>query len=135
MALDYPDDLKYLDTHEYVRLEGNIATIGISAYAVDQLGDIVFLELAGIGDILQKGNTFGNVESVKVAEDLYAPVSGVVLERNSAVLGAIDNSQSPDQLVNDPYGKGWLLKVQISDPSDLDTAMPASDYRLKVEGH
>ncbi len=135
MALDYPDDLKYLDTHEYVRLEGEVATIGISAYAIDQLGDIVFLELAEVGDALEKGNTFGNVESVKVAEDLYTPVSGIVLERNTAVLEAIDNSESPDQLVNDPYGEGWLLKLQISNPSDLDDAMPADEYRLKVEGH
>ncbi|MCS6814713.1 MAG: glycine cleavage system protein GcvH [Cyanobacteria bacterium] len=134
MALDYPDDVKYLDTHEYVRLDGDIATVGISAYAIDQLGDIVFLELADIGKALAKGDTFGNIESVKVAEDLYSPVSGVVIERNTRVLEAIDNAESPDQLVNDPYGEGWLIKLQITDPSELTGAMSADDYRLKVEG-
>lgn len=135
MALDYPDDVRYLDTHEYVRLDGDIATIGISAYAIDQLGDIVFLELADIGETLAKGDTFGNIESVKVAEDLYSPVSGVVVERNTLVLEAIDNAEPPEQLVNDPYGEGWLIKLQISDPSELTDAMSADDYRLKVEGH
>jgi glycine cleavage system H protein len=135
MALDYPDDRKYLDTHEYVYLDGDVATIGISAYAIDQLGDIVFLELAEVGDTLEKGSTFGNIESVKVAEDLYTPVAGEVIARNEAILAAIDNAEAPEPLVNDPYGEGWLLKLRVSEPVDLSGAMAAADYRLSVEGH
>ena len=105
MAFDYPEDLKYLDTHEYVRLDGEIATLGISAFAVDQLGDIVFLELPEIGDALEKGESFGTIESVKAVEDMYAPISGTVIERNEAMI------ESPELVSEDPYGEGWLLKT------------------------
>lgn len=128
MGLEYPEDLKYLDTHEYVRLDGEIATIGISAFAVDQLGDIVFLELPEIGEALEKGVSFGTVESVKAVEDLNAPISGTVVERNSAMLDA------PEELGEDPYGEGWLLKVRINDSDELDEALSANEYRTLVEG-
>lgn len=82
MAFEYPEDLRYLDSHEYVRLDGEIATIGVSAFALDELGDIVFLELPEVGDTLAKGETFASIESVKAAEDLYAPISGTVIDRN-----------------------------------------------------
>lgn len=128
MALEYPDDLKYLDTHEYARLDGEIATIGITAFAVDQLGDIVFLELPDVGEALEKGETFGTVESVKAVEDLKAPVSGTVVERNDPLL------DSPEQLAEDPYGEAWMLKVRVDDPSELDDALTASQYQAQVEG-
>ncbi len=128
MALEYPNDLKYLDSHEYARLEGDTATIGISAFAVDQLGDIVFLELPEVGDKVEKGSSFGSVESVKAVEDIYAPISGKVVERNDAVVDA------PEKVGEDPYGEGWLLKVQVNDSSELDDALSADDYRQKVEG-
>ncbi|PSB17014.1 glycine cleavage system protein H [filamentous cyanobacterium CCP1] len=128
MALEYPDDLKYLDSHEYARLDGEIATIGITAFAVDQLGDIVFLELPDIGDALEKGENFGTVESVKAVEDLKAPVSGTVIERNDALLDA------PEQLAEDPYGEAWMLKVRVNDPAELDDALTASEYQEQVEG-
>jgi glycine cleavage system H protein len=128
MALEYPDDLKYLDSHEYVRLDGDIATIGISAFAVDQLGDIVFLELPEIGDKLVKGESFGTVESVKAVEDLNAPVTGTVVERNTAVVDA------PEQLAEDPYGEGWLLKIRLDDSEELDEVLTAEEYRQQVEG-
>ena len=128
MALEYPEDLKYLDSHEYVRLEGLIATVGISAFAVDQLGDIVFLELPDVGDALEKGETFGNVESVKAVEDLKSPVSGTVVERNEVMI------EAPEQLTEDPYGEGWLLKVRVNDSEQLEDAMSASEYRAQVEG-
>ena len=128
MAMEFPDDLKYLDSHEYVRLDGEIATIGISAFAVDQLGDIVFLELPDVNDALEKGETFGNVESVKAVEELKAPVSGTVVERNDAIV------EAPEELADDPYGEGWLLKVRIGDESDLDDALSADEYRALVEG-
>ncbi|MGB7709400.1 MAG: glycine cleavage system protein GcvH [Microcoleus sp.] len=128
MALKYPDDLKYLDTHEYIRLEGEIATIGISAFAVDQLGDIVFLELPEVGASLEKGETFGTVESVKAVEDLKAPVTGTVVERNDAIV------ESPENLAEDPYAEGWLLKVRVDNPREVDDALSVEDYRLMVEG-
>lgn len=128
MALQYPDDLKYLDTHEYIRLEGEIATIGISAFAVDQLGDIVFLELPAVGGTLEKGEAFGTVESVKAVEDLKAPITGTVLERNDAIV------ESPENLADDPYGAGWLLKVRVDNPSETDDALSVEEYRKMVEG-
>lgn len=128
MAFEYPEDLKYLDTHEYVRLEGEIATLGISAFAVDQLGDIVFLELPDIGDALEKGESFGTIESVKAVEDMYAPISGTVIERNEAMV------DSPELISEDPYGEGWFLKVRIDDDENLGDTLSASEYRAAVEG-
>ncbi|EKQ69094.1 glycine cleavage system H protein [Leptolyngbyaceae cyanobacterium JSC-12] len=128
MALEYPDDLKYLDSHEYARLDGEIATIGITAFAVDQLGDIVFLELPDIGDVVEKGEKFGTIESVKAVEDLNAPVTGTVVEVNTPLVDA------PEQIGDDPYGEGWLLKVRVDDPGELDDALSASEYREQVEG-
>ncbi len=128
MSLEYPSDLKYLDTHEYVRLEGEIATIGITAFAVDQLGDVVFLELPEIGDAVTKGDTFGNIESVKAVEDLNSPVTGTVIERNDNMI------ESPEQVAEDPYGEGWLLKVRVNDPGEIDDAMTADEYSSQVEG-
>ncbi|MDB9514547.1 glycine cleavage system protein GcvH [Kamptonema animale CS-326] len=128
MDFEYPSDLKYLDSHEYVRLEGEIATLGISAFAVDQLGDIVFLELPEIGDALEKGERLGTVESVKAVEELYSAVTGTVIERNESIVNA------PEQLAEDPYGEGWLLKVRIKDANDLEDALSAEEYRQQVEG-
>ena len=130
MDLEYPDDLKYLDTHEYVRLDGEIATIGISAYAIDQLGDIVFLELPEIGDPLEVGTSFGSIESVKAAEDLYPPVSGTVTDRNEEMIDA------PEKIAEDPYGEGWLLKVRVNNADEYDSSdvLSADDYRAQLEG-
>ncbi|MBW4499728.1 MAG: glycine cleavage system protein GcvH [Scytonema hyalinum WJT4-NPBG1] len=127
MSFEYPEDLRYLDTHEYVRLEGEIATIGITAFAVDQLGDIVFLELPEIGDALTKGDSFGTIESVKAVEDLNSPVTGTVIERNEALI------ESPEQLAEDPYGEGWLLKLRVNDPGDIDDALTAGEYSSELE--
>jgi glycine cleavage system H protein len=129
MALEYPDALKYLDSHEYVRLDGDIATIGISAFAIDQLGDIVFLELPEIGDMLEIGESFGSIESVKAVEDLYPPVAGTVVERNDAMV------ESPESIAEDPYGEGWLLKVKVTDPDNaFGDVLSAEEYRAQVEG-
>jgi glycine cleavage system H protein len=128
MALEYPSDLKYLDTHEYARLDGEIATIGITAFAVDQLGDIVFLELPDMGDAIEKGEKFGTIESVKAVEDLNAPFSGTVIEINSALLDA------PEQVGDDPYGEGWLLKIRVDDDIDLEDILSSDEYREQVEG-
>jgi glycine cleavage system H protein len=128
MGFEYPEDLKYLDTHEYVRLDGEIATLGISEFAVDQLGDIVFLELPEVGDALEKGETFGSIESVKAVEDMYAPLSGTVIERNEVMIN------SPELISEDPYGEGWFLKLRINDADDLNDALSATEYRAQVEG-
>lgn len=128
MSFEYPEDLKYLDSHEYIRLDGNIATIGISAFAVDQLGDIVFVEIPETGDTLTRGEVFGTIESVKAVEDLYAPLTGIVISSNQNIV------DSPEQLATDPYGEGWLLKVKIDDLAELQDTLTANEYRLQVEG-
>ena len=125
---EYPEDLKYLDSHEYIRLEGDLATIGISGFAVNQLGEIVFLELPEVGATLVKGEDFGTVESVKAVETLYTPVTGTVVERNNDIV------ESPENLADDPYGDGWLLKVRVDNPSEVDDALSAQKYREMVEG-
>ncbi len=128
MSFAYPDDLKYLDSHEYVRLDGDLATVGITAFAIDQLGDIVFLDLPDVGATVAKAANFGTVESVKAVEDLKSPISGTVMERNDGMMDA------PEQLADDPYGAGWLIKVRLSQPDTLDGAMSAATYRSMVEG-
>jgi glycine cleavage system H protein len=128
MSFEYPEDLRYLDSHEYVRLDGDIATIGITAFAVDQLGDIVFVELPEAGEALTQGETFGSVESVKAVEDLYAPITGIVVESNAAI------AEAPEQLAEDPYEVGWLLKVKLSEETDFSAMMSAAEYRDRVEG-
>lgn len=129
MALSIPEDCRYSDSHEYVRSEGDTVRVGISAFAVDQLGDIVFVELPEVGSSVSQGASFGSVESVKAVEDLLAPLSGTVEARNEAVLA------SPEELQNDPYGEGWLLVVRPADPAQLADLMDASAYAAAVEGH
>lgn len=128
MAFEYPDDLKYTNTHEYAKLDGNVATVGITAFAIDQLGDIVFLELPEAGTTVEKGATFGTIESVKAVEDLKSPVTGTVVESNAEMVDA------PEKLVDDPYSAGWLIKVQVNDLSEMEGALSANDYRSMVEG-
>ncbi|MCF4968377.1 glycine cleavage system protein GcvH [Nostoc sp. CMAA1605] len=127
-SFNYPEDLRYLDTHEYVRLDGEIATVGITEFAVDQLGDVVFLDLPEIGDLLTKGEKFGSIESVKAVEELNAPVTGTVIERNEPLI------DSPEAVADDPYGEGWLLKLRVNDPDEFNDAMTADEYRAEVEG-
>jgi len=128
MAFDYPDTLRYTDTHEYVGLEGNTAIVGITAFAIDQLGDIVFLELPEVGTDVIKGDKFGTIESVKAVEDLKSPVTGKIVEINAAMVDA------PEDLANDPYMEGWLLKVEVLDVGEFDAVMSATTYREMVEG-
>ena len=125
---EYPDDLKYTNSHEYIRLEDDTATVGITAFAIDQLGDIVFLDLPEVGTRVEKGQTFGTIESVKAVEDIYSPVTGTVMESNTALV------DEPEIIGNDPYGASWLLKVNIEDVGELAGTMSASEYRSKVEG-
>ena len=130
MTLEFPDDLKYSDSHEYVRMDGEIATVGISAYAIDQLGDVVFMELPEDGELIEKGESFGSIESVKAVEELKAPITGTVIECNKEIL------EETEKLSEDPYIEGWLLKVRVKDPDELngDDIYSADDYRKLVEG-
>ncbi|MEO0456115.1 MAG: glycine cleavage system protein GcvH [Cyanobacteria bacterium P01_A01_bin.114] len=130
MALEYPDDLQYTDSHEYVRIDEDekIVTVGISAFAVDQLGDVVFLELPELGDNVEKDEKFGTIESVKAVEDLKSPVSGEVLERNDQLLDA------PEQIADDPYNDGWLIRIKADDMAELDDCLTAEEYSEQVEG-
>ncbi len=129
MALSFPADCRYADSHEYLRPDGERLRLGLSAYAIDQLGDIVFVELPEVGAELRQGASFGSVESVKAVEDLLAPISGVVAARNEAVLA------NPEELQNDPYGEGWLLQIRPADPAQIDALMDAEHYAAKVQGH
>jgi glycine cleavage system H protein len=118
----YPDDLRYSKEHEWVRVDGSRATIGITSFAADELGDIVFVELPEVAAVLKQFTTFGVVESVKAVSDLYAPVSGEVVEVNEALRDA------PELLNSDPFGEGWILKVELADPSEPEALMDAEAY-------
>ena len=126
MAFDFPAQYRYADSHEYAHPDGDLVRIGISAFAVDQLGDIVFVDLPDVGSALSRGSSFGTVESVKAVEEMYAPVSGEVVERNESVLA------SPEELQNDPHGKGWLLAVRPADAAQLEALMDSATYAAKV---
>lgn len=122
-----PQDLKYAKSHEWVRLEGDIATIGITDFAQSELGDVVYVELPTVGRVLQAGETFGSVESVKTVSDVYAPIGGEVVEVNAA-LGA------RSELINsDPYGDGFMLKVKVSDTGSVDALLDSAGYSAATQ--
>ena len=122
-----PADLRYTKSHEWVKLDGDVATIGITDFAQSELGDVVYVELPEAGRALQAEETFGSVESVKAVSDIYAPIAGTVVETNAA-LGA------QSELVNsDPYGKGYLLKLRVDDPASVAKLLDASAYQALVE--
>lgn len=125
--MEFPNDLKYTAEHEWVRVEGKIATVGITDYAQDQLGDIVFIELPEEGEQVVGGESFGVVESTKSVSDLYAPVSGKVIECNDPLL------ESPETLNEDPYLEGWMIKIEMSDPKQLDQLLDANAYQAHLK--
>ena len=118
----YPADLKYDKEHEWVRVEGDVAVVGISDFAQDQLGEVVYVDLPGVGDAAVAGDTFGEIESVKSVSELFAPVSGTITEVN------MDLSGAPETINTDPYEAGWMIKIAMSDVSELDAMMSAGDY-------
>ncbi len=127
-AFDYPDDLRYTAEHEWVRVRdeaaaGTVVRVGITAFAQDALGDIVFVQMPSAGDQVQAGETCGEVESTKSVSDLYSPVTGTVVESNSSLDG------SPELVNSDPYGDGWMLDIRIDDASVLAGLMDAATYR------
>lgn len=125
--MNIPNNLRYSKTDEWVRVEGNIATIGITDYAQSELGDIVYVELPEAGRVLQTEEMFGTVESVKAVADLYAPLAGEVIEANSAV------TQRSELLNEDPYGEGWLIKIQMANPQEVENLLTAEQYAAYVE--
>jgi glycine cleavage system H protein len=124
--MEFPEDLKFSKEHEWVLVEGGVATVGITDYAQDQLGDIVFVELPAVGDKVSKEDAFGVVESVKAVSDIYAPVSGKVVEVND------DLPENPEMLNEDPYGDGWIIKIEMSDPEEIQDLMTSAEYEEYV---
>ena len=125
--MNIPENLKYSEDHEWIRTEGDIAFVGITDFAQSNLGDIVFLEVETVGEELDKGEAFGNVEAVKAVEELYLPVGGEVLEFNEEL------EDAPDLVNKDPYGKGWIAKIKISNQDELNELMDSKAYAELVQ--
>jgi glycine cleavage system H protein len=126
--MNFPQELKYSEKDEWIKVEGNIATIGISDYAQDALSDIVYLEYAiSEGDSVSKGDIMGTVESVKAASDIYFPISGTIVKLNEDLL------DTPENINSDPYGISWMLKIEFSDPAELEVLMDSNKYEVYVQ--
>ena len=126
MSYQFPDNLNYADTHEYVLEENGLLKIGVSEFAIDQLGDIVFVELPDVGATLEKGETFGTIESVKAVEEVYLPFSGEIVSVNEGVI------ENPELLQNDPIGDGWLVILKPESNASIADLMTSEEYQLKV---
>jgi glycine cleavage system H protein len=124
--MNFPESLKYTKDHEWIKVEGEHAYVGITDFAQNELGDIVYVEIETQGENLNQGDTFGSVEAVKTVSDLYMPVSGEVAEVNEAL------EDAPEKVNEDPYGEGWMVKIKLSDPSEVEALMTADDYQEMV---
>jgi glycine cleavage system H protein len=125
--MNFPENIRYTSEHEWIRVEGNEAFVGITDYAQSELGEIVFVDVDTIGEQIGQGEVFGSVEAVKTVSDLNMPVSGEVLEFNEAL------NDQPELVNNDPYGEGWMIKIRIADPAELDTLMDAAAYQASLQ--
>ena len=126
IEMNVPKDLKYTKDHEWIKVDGDIVTIGITDYAQGELGDIVYVEIETVGDTLNSEEVFGTVEAVKTVSDLFMPLSGEVIEFNESLESA------PESVNNDPYGAGWMVKIKMSDASQLDSLLSAEDYEQSI---
>lgn len=126
--MNFDESVRYQESHEWARKDGDLVVIGVSDYAQDELGDVVFVEFPSVGAALKKGDAFGVVESVKAASDLYMPVTGTVAEINETL------SDKPETINESPFGEGWIIKIKPDDASELDTLMDAAAYRSYTEG-
>ena len=126
MAESYPEDLKYHPEHDWARIEGDEATFGVTWFAQDQLGEVVFVDPPEVGKTISKDDPYAEIESVKAVSDVVAPLSGEVTEVNGAL------SESPEQINEDPYGGGWLVKVRLTDASEVESLMDAADYSASL---
>ncbi len=124
--MTFPEDLKYTKDHEWIRIDGDTGTIGITDYAQGELGDVVFVVLPAVGKTLKAHDTFGTIEAVKAVSDLYSPVSGSVVEINSAL------EKTPELVNKDPYNAGWMIKVKLSDPAELSSLLDAAAYKALI---
>lgn len=124
--MTFPENLRYTKDHEWIRIEGNVGTVGITDYAQSELGDIVFVELPSVGKSVQQGQSFGTVEAVKAVSDLYAPVSGEVIEVNPAL------EKTPELINKEPYEGGWMIRIKISNASEVNNLLDAKKYRELV---
>jgi glycine cleavage system H protein len=124
--MNFPENLKYTSEHEWIRLDGEIAYVGITDFAQDQLGDIVFVDIPSVGETLASGEVFGTIEVVKTISDLFLPVSGEIIEINASL------EDNPELVNSDPYGEGWIVKVKLSDLTELDSLLDASAYRKLI---
>ena len=125
--MDFPADLKYTKTHEWVRVEGEVATVGVTDHAQSEMGDIVFVELPEAGRVLRQEESFGVVESVKTVSDLYAPIGGEVIETNGSL------AAQSELLNTDPYGDGWMVKIKMGDPGQAEALMGAEAYQASLD--
>lgn len=126
LTMNFPSNLRYTKDHEWIKLDGNVATIGITDYAQRELGDIVYVEVETIGKSLKAGEVFGTVEAVKTVSDLFLPVDGTVTELNAAL------ANSPESVNSDPYGEGWMVKMTVNNPADVEGLMDAAAYETQV---
>jgi len=126
--MNTPNNLKYTKDHEWIRVEGDVAYVGITDFAQSELGDIVFVDVTTEGETLSAGDVFGTVEAVKTVSDVFIPASGDVLEFNQTL------NDAPETVNKDPYGEGWMIKVKLSDPSELDSLMSAEQYEEMIVG-
>ncbi|THV58895.1 glycine cleavage system protein GcvH [Flagellimonas alvinocaridis] len=124
--MNIPSELKYTKDHEWVKIDGDIATVGITDFAQSELGDIVYVEVETLDETLDKDEVFGSVEAVKTVSDLFLPLSGEIIEFNEAL------EDEPEKVNSDPYGEGWMIKIKISDASETDALMSADDYKALV---
>ncbi len=120
--MNFPAELKYTEDHEWIRIEGDVAFIGITDHAQQELGDIVYVDINTVGDSLGKGDVFGSVEAVKTVSDLFIPIAGTVLEVNEEL------DAEPELVNSDPYGRGWMVKISMADASDVEGLLSAEDY-------
>lgn len=126
--MNFPQNLKYTNEHEWIRVEGDIAYVGITDYAQEQLGDIVFVDIPTVGETLEANETFGTIEVVKTISDLFLPVAGEVLEQNESL------EENPELVNKDPYGEGWLVKMKPAETKDIDDLLDAEAYKAVVNG-
>ena len=124
--MTFPENIRYTSEHEWIRVEGDVAYVGITDYAQSELGEIVFIDVPTLGETLGQGEVFGSVEAVKTVSDLNMPVSGEVLEINEAL------DAQPELVNNDPYGEGWMIKISVPNPAELDTLMNAAAYQASL---
>ncbi|HEU5168768.1 MAG TPA: glycine cleavage system protein GcvH [Chitinophagaceae bacterium] len=124
--MNFPANLRYTKDHEWIKLDGNVATIGITDYAQRELGDIVYVEVETVGKSLKAGEIFGTVEAVKTVSDLFLPVDGTITELNAAL------ANSPESVNSDPYGEGWMIKMTVNNPADVEALMDAATYDAQV---